>query len=190
MTVAVLTGVPGVGKTTVADEANETLVEKDSEYEMVSFGTAMLEAARDEGLVEERDEMRKLPSEDQRRVQEKAGERIAERAEETNIMVDTHCAIKTPEGYLPGLPEWVLRGLEPDVIVLVEADPDEIMFRRLDDETRARDLEATSEIATHQDMNRNAAMSYATLTGATVKIVENPDGGVEEAAEELADALA
>lgn len=189
MTVAVLTGIPGVGKTTVADEANEILTERDAEYEVVSFGTVMLEVARDEGLVEERDEMRKLPSDDQRRVQEQAGERIAERAEDANVMVDTHCAIKTPEGYLPGLPEWVLRGLQPDVIVLVEANPDEILFRRLDDETRARDFENTSEIATHQEMNRNAAMSYATLTGATVKLVENPDGGVDEAAEELADAL-
>lgn len=190
MTVAVLTGVPGVGATTVADAANELLEERDAEYEVVSFGTVMLETARDEGLVEERDEMRKLPSEDQRRVQEQAGERIAERAEDKNIMVDTHCTIKTPEGYLPGLPKWVLDGLQPDVIVLVETDPDEILFRRLDDETRARDFESTSEIATHQEMNRNAATSYATLTGATVKILQNPDGGVEEAAEELADALA
>ena len=189
MTVAVLTGVPGVGATTVADAANEILAERDAEYEVVSFGTVMLETARDEGLVEERDEMRKLPSEEQRRVQEQAGERIAERAEDANIMVDTHCPISPPEGFLPGLPEWVLDGLQPDVIVLVETDPDEILFRRLDDETRARDMESTGEIATHQDMNRNAAMSYATLTGATVKILENPDGGVEETAEELADAL-
>jgi adenylate kinase len=84
----------------------------------------------------------------------------------------------------------VLNSLQPDTVVLVEADPDEILFRRLDDETRTRDMENTEELATHQDMNRNAAMSYATLTGATVKLVENPDGGVEGAAEELAEALA
>jgi len=189
MTVAVLTGVPGVGKTTVLNKANEALAERGAEYEVVSFGTVMLEVARDEGLADERDEMRKLPSEDQRHVQEKAGERIAERAEDSNVMVDTHCTIKTPEGYLPGLPEWVLHGLQPDIIVLVEADPDEILFRRLDDETRTRDMENTKELATHQGMNRSAATSYATLTGATVKIIENPDGGIEEAAENLADAL-
>jgi len=189
MTVAVLTGVPGVGATTVADEANETLTQRGSEYEVVSFGTVMLEVARDEGLAEERDDMRKLPSEDQRHVQEKAGERISDRAEDRNIMVDTHCTIKTPEGYLPGLPEWVLRGLQPDIVVLVEADPDEILFRRLDDETRTRDFENTKELTTHQQMNRSAATSYATLTGATVKIIKNPDGGIEEASENLADAL-
>lgn len=183
MKVAVLTGVPGVGATTVADHSMEVM---EADYEVVSFGTEMLEAARSEGLVESRDEIRKLPSEEQRRIQELAGERIAEKAEETNVMVDTHCAIKTPEGYLPGLPEWVLRPLQPDVIVLVEADPEEILFRRLDDETRDRDFERVSEIREHQEVNRSAAMSYATLTGATVKILRNPDGGVEEAAEELA----
>ncbi|MDY6779129.1 MAG: adenylate kinase [Halobacteria archaeon] len=189
MTVGVLTGVPGVGATTVAEKSFELLEEREVEYEMVSFGTVMLETAKDRGLVESRDEMRKLPSDEQREIQELAGERIAERAEDSNVLVDTHCAIKTPEGYLPGLPEWVLRGLQPDIIVLVEATADEILFRRIDDETRTRDMESTTEIGTHQEMNRSAAMSYATLTGATVKILENPDGGVEDAAEELADTL-
>lgn len=189
MTVAVLTGVPGVGATTLSDHALEELEDRGVEYEVVSFGTVMLEVARDEGLVEERDEMRKLPSEDQRDVQKQAGERIAEMAEDSNVVVDTHCTISTPEGYLPGLPEWVLRGLQPDVVVLVEATPDEILFRRLDDETRERDFEGTESIDEHQEMNRAAAMSYATLTGATVKTVDNPDGGLEDAAQELADTL-
>ncbi|MDY7081278.1 MAG: AAA family ATPase, partial [Halobacteria archaeon] len=89
MTVAVLTGVPGVGATTVADKSLEVLEERDVEYEIVSFGTVMLETAQDEGLVETRDELRKLPSEEQREIQELAGERIAEMAEDSNIMVDT-----------------------------------------------------------------------------------------------------
>lgn len=189
MKVAVLTGVPGVGSTTVGEKALEKARERGVEYEDVVFGTIMLDVAKDDGLVETRDDMRKLPSEDQRRIQRMAGERIAEIAQESNVLVDTHCAIRTPEGYLPGLPEWVLEGLQPDIIVLVEADPDEILFRRLDDETRTRDFEDTRSIDTHQQMNRAAAMSYATLTGATVKIIKNPDGKVEEASDELADAL-
>jgi len=34
-------------------------------------------------------------------------------------------------------------------------------------------------------MNRIAAMDYAVVTGATVKIVENNDGMAEKAAEEI-----
>ncbi len=179
----VLTGVPGVGATTVADETSE-----DVEFEVVNFGSVMFEVAKQDGLVENRDEIRKLPQEKQREIQADAGEKISDRAEneEGDLFVDTHCTIKTPSGYLPGLPEWVLRPLEPDVIVLVEADPDEILLRRLDDiEERKRDIEGSKEIDQHQQLNRSAAASYATITGSTVKIIENHDGQVEKAAEEL-----
>lgn len=178
----VLTGVPGVGATTVAEEALEEI-----NFEVVNFGTVMLEVAKEEGLVEKRDEIRKLPQEKQRDIQEKAGKEIADRSEEgKDFLVDTHCTVNTPEGYLPGLPEWVLRPLEPDVIILVEADPDEILFRRLEDiEERERDIEGTKEIDQHQKVNRSAAMSYATLTGSTVKIIENHDDQLEKAVEEM-----
>ena len=38
-------------------------------------------------------------------------------------------------------------------------------------------------------MNRIAAMSYAVITNATVKIVKNRQGKIEEAAREIAKAL-
>lgn len=34
-------------------------------------------------------------------------------------------------------------------------------------------------IKLHQEMNRAAAMAYATLTGATVKIIENHDNHLD-----------
>ena len=78
-----------------------------------------------------------------------------------NVIVDTHCTIKTPQGYMPGLPEWVLRELKPTSIVLVEADPGEIYGRRARDTTRNRDPDSKEQIAEHQFMNRAAAMAYA-----------------------------
>lgn len=62
---------------------------------------------------------------------------------------------------------------------MVEANPDEIIFRRLNDETRDRDVEKADMIKLHQEMNRAAAMAYATLTGATVKIIENHDNHLD-----------
>jgi adenylate kinase len=95
--------------------------------------------------------------------------------------VDTHCSIKTPTGYLPGLPAWVLTELEPSAIVLVEADPKEILRRRQGDATRKRDDDSVAAIAEHQEYNRRFAAAYATLTGATVHTVLNRDGGVQDA---------
>jgi adenylate kinase len=62
-----------------------------------------------------------------------------------------------------------------------QKDPDEIFNRRAKDETRKRDPDSEEEIAEHQQINRAAAMSYATLTGATVKIVFNHDDAIDEA---------
>jgi adenylate kinase len=31
-----------------------------------------------------------------------------------NVIVDTHCTVKTPKGYMPGLPAWVLKEIKPD----------------------------------------------------------------------------
>ncbi|OKY78909.1 MAG: Archaeal adenylate kinase AdkA [Candidatus Methanohalarchaeum thermophilum] len=181
--VIVLTGSPGVGKTTVTDKALEST---EKTYQMVNYGDKMLEVAKDQGLVEDRDQMRKLEPSQQKNLQKKAGEEISKMAEEKPVIVDTHSTIKTPRGYLPGMPEWVLKPLNPDLIIVIEADPQEIISRRKkDQEERERDLETEEDLAEHQSMNRSAAMAYSVFTGATVKIIQNHDGKLEEAAQKL-----
>jgi adenylate kinase len=128
--------------------------------------------------VQSRDEMRKLPAETQKAIQKDAAKRIAGMGD---VIVDTHCSIKTPTGYLPGLPAWVLQELEPTAIVLVEADPKEILRRRQGDASRKRDDDSLEAITEHQEYNRRFAAACATLTGATVHTVQNKDGGVEAA---------
>ena len=106
-----------------------------------------------------------------------------------NVIVDTHCTIKTPKGYMPGLPEWVLKKLKPTAIVVVEADPEEIYNRRSKDKSRTRDPDSKEKIAEHQQMNRAVAMAYAAFTGATVKIVFNHDNAIDDAVKEAAPVL-
>jgi adenylate kinase len=172
----VVTGVPGVGKTTVMTAAAEA-----KKLKIVVYGSVMFEEAQKVG-VKSRDDMRKLPPEQQREIQKKAAEHIKKMGD---VIVDTHCTVRTPKGYLPGLPAWVLDALKPSVIVLVEADPREIFGRRMRDTTRERDTENIDGIDLHQQVNRAAAMAYATLTGATVKIVYNHDERVEEAIQQI-----
>lgn len=187
MKVAALTGVPGVGKTTVTEKALEKI---DKNYEVVNYGDKMLEVAKENELVENRDQMRKLDPETQREIQAQAGEEISEMAEEKPIIVDTHSTIKTPNGYLPGMPEWVLRPLEPELIVCVEADPEEIVERRKkDSDIREREIESSTELEEHQSMNKSAAAAYSMITGATVKIIKNHDNSLESASDELSEAL-
>jgi len=183
----VIAGVPGVGKTTVINGALERLSAEGMPFESLNFGTFMFEVARADGIVEDRDEMRKLDGDTQKLLQRTAAEKISQR--EGNIIVDTHASISTPSGYLPGLPEWVLRALKPDMVVLVETDEDQILMRRMADATRVRDMEGARSIALHQQFNRSIAASYAMLTGCTVKIVNNQDFLLEQAVDDLSAAL-
>lgn len=180
MKLVVVAGIPGSGSTTVLTKALEHL-----DYLHINYGDVMLEIAEKEGLVDDRDSIRKLSPEVQKEIQRKAAKNIKERSEQDNIIVDTHCTIKTPKGFLPGLPKWVLDELQPDMFVLLEANGDEILMRRINDTTRIRDLEKLSDIKLHQEMNRAVSMAYAALTGATVKIIKNHDNKLDESVEEM-----
>ena len=176
-----VTGIPGVGKTTVMKKATEGM-----DIKFVTFGTVMIDIAKEMDLVKDRDEMRKLSLEQQKDLQIKSAEKIASMG---NVILDTHCTIKTPQGYMPGLPELVIKKLQPQTIVIVEADPEEIWQRRTKDTTRNRDLDTKDEIAEHQQVNRAIAMAYASLSGATVKIVFNHDNAIDAAVKQAAPVL-
>lgn len=169
----IVTGIPGVGKTTVMEAAA-----KARDLRIAVFGSVMFEVAQAEGLAKTRDEMRKLAPDVQKSIQREAAVRIAGMG---NVIVDTHCTVKTPKGYLPGLPVWVLEALKPSTIVLVEAVDEEIAHRRAGDSTRRRDEDTVEAIAEHQEFNRRFAAAYATLTGATLCTVHNSNGKVEQA---------
>ncbi len=173
MGVIVVTGIPGVGKTTVMKKAAEGL-----DIAFVTFGTVMVKIAKELGYVKNRDDMRKLTLKEQRELQVLSAKKVQSMK---NVILDTHCTIKTPQGYMPGLPEWVITKLKPQSIVLVEADPKEIFNRRKKDTTRNRDPDTVEEIKEHQMMNRCAAMSYSAISGATVKIVFNHDNKLDNA---------
>lgn len=184
MKVVVVAGIPGSGSTTVLSKA---LVDLD--YVHVNYGDVMLEIAKGKGLVEDRDAIRKLSPDTQKEVQREAAKSIRERAEESNIIVDTHCTIKTPKGFLPGLPSWVLEELKPDQFVLIEADGDEILLRRIADTTRIRDTEKLADIDLHQQMNRAVSMAYAAQTGATVQLIQNHDHELDETVKQMIETL-
>jgi len=183
----IITGVPGVGKTTVVNEALKKLSLEGVEYKSINFGTFMFEVAINEKIVQDRDQMRTLDRAVQKRLQQRAAQAIGQI--QGNVLIDTHASVKTPKGFLPGLPEWVLREIMPDSIVLVETDDDQILMRRLTDETRSRDKEGSRSIAEHQQFNRSFAAAYAMLTGCTVKIVINADFLLDRAAEDMATVL-
>lgn len=187
--VVMITGIPGgVGKSTITRMA---LRKTNVKFRLVNFGDLMFEEAVKAGLVEHRDEMRKLnPPNVQKNLQMKAARRVVEMAQTEPILLDTHATIRTPVGYLLGFPREVIEVINPNFIVIIEATPSEILGRRLRDLKRDRDVETEEQIQRHQDLNRAAAISYAMHSNALIKIIENhEDKGLEEAVHELVEVL-
>ncbi len=177
----VIAGVAGVGKSTVLE-----LVSRMTHYDIINYGTLMFEMAKEIGLVSDRDQLRKLNVDTQINLQKKASQAIGKM---DNVIIDTHMAIKSPRGYLPGLPEWVVRELKVSIYFLIEASSEMILARRLKDKNRKRDDDTVESIREHQEINRYFAVSYSVYTGATINYVNNPDGKPEVAADNIAKVL-
>lgn len=183
----VVTGIPGTGKTTVCNELLKLAEQTGRRVVVINFGTVMVELSQKHGVSLHRDELRKSKRSFQRDLQAEAARMISQRAANTegDVVVDTHMSIKTVEGHLAGLPFPVLQLLNPDAFVLVEAEPHEVLSRRVRDKTRRRDKILESEIAEEFLFSRRMAAACSVLTGASVKTVKNSEGKQVEAAREI-----
>lgn len=184
--VNIIVGLSGVGKGTVLEEA---MLLSDKEYELINYGDRMVKTAKNEGLVDSRDELKELDTETNKRIQRQAAEKIVEEAEEKDIIVETHAAIQTPFGYIPGLPKWTIENLDPAKIIMMDATAEEIWQRTQGDDDRNREHESVEGIEEYRQVAREMAATGAVLTGAYLTVVENHDGQAEKAAEELVDVL-
>ena len=160
----------------------------DKEYKVVNYGDKMIEIAKEEDLVDSRDDMKTLGVEEYKKIQKQAAEAIYEEAEENDVIVDTHAAIKSPHGYIPGLPEWTLKNLDPSKIIMIKAEPEEL-WNRVKEDDRDREHDSVEEIADYQNVAREMAATGSVLTGAYLKVIENPDGQAHVAAQELVKTL-
>lgn len=183
----VIVGIPGVGKTTVVNKVVEMIKKKNLAVEPIVFGTVMFEEARKLGI-KHRDEMRKLPIDEQKKLQIEAANSVAG-MESDFLIIDTHLLINTKEGYWPGLPLEVLKALSPSNIVLVEALPHEIVSRRMRDSQRNRDATDETEITQEIGIARSMLSATGIITGAPILIVMNIENHIEEVANQILRAL-
>jgi len=173
----IVMGVPGAGKSTVLAAASN------SGYRMANYGDLMFEIASKEFGIKHRDELRKLDTSKQRKVQAAVGDALSKMGEKT--ILDTHCSIATPKGYLPGLPYSLLVKLHVSQLVLISAPIKEIIGRRKSDTTRVRDAESEESLSEHDAMNKAFLATYSCLTGAPALVILNKDGGLGEAQKKL-----
>ncbi len=184
---AIVVGIPGVGKTTLITRAAELLNQK-RKTTVVIFGTIMFEEAKKKMGLKNRDELRRLAVEDQRRLQDLAAQRITEMNDDI-VIIDTHLFVNTEEGYYPGLPMRLLSIMKPTNMVMVAADPSEIAERRKSDQTRQRDISSVENIQKELDISGVMVASCSVLTGAPFAIIMNNNGQMDKAAANIAKIL-
>jgi adenylate kinase len=152
---------------------------------VLNFGTVMNEIMRDLGKDLHRDDMRQQNIEAQRKAQELAASEIVNRSARGTTVVDTHMFIRTASGLWAGVPQHVLQRLAPKLLVLVEADPEQIADRRRSDTDRKRDQTMAEDIMFDLQWSRATAAASAVSTGSPVKVIRNDAGRQKQAALEL-----
>ena len=185
----IIGGIPGVGKTSVISSAVESIRNKGQNARVVVFGTEMFEEAKRTAGIKNRDELRKLAVEDQRRLQDMTARRISE-MQDSIVIVDTHIFVRTGEGYYyPGLPLHLLEIIKPTSFIIIVADALEIVNRRKKDTTRVRDDISTEQVQYEIDTSKLMVATCSILTGAPFIIVSNNDNKMEEAVSGVAKVL-
>ncbi len=170
----IVMGTPGAGKTTILKHLTE--------YRVITYSDVMLEVVKKWGVAD-RDEIRKLPPEKQKEAQKEVFERLAKMEK---IILDTHCSINTPSGYLPGLPFEHLKKLKVECLIFIYATPEEIAKRREKDKSRRRDRD---DIAMHDAMNKAYLAAYSAFTGAPACIIHNKEGALEESVKKVREVI-
>jgi len=157
---------PGSGKTTIMRLVKKRL----PRVRVVNIGGMIYSIARKKLKVKDRDDLRKkLRLNQQFKFQLEAARKIGKMR--GDLILDSHTAVKTPEGFIPGISERNAKFLRPDVIVLLEYRPKDILERRRLDRSRRRDHETVSQIEMHQQVSREFALEAAEMVEASVKII-------------------
>lgn len=184
----IIVGIPGVGKSSVVNKIVDSMSSDDMRTHIVNYGTVMMEEASRLLGVKTRDDMRKLPVEDQRKLQVYAASKISSIQEEF-VVIDTHLFIVTREGFWPGMPMDVIQALRPTHLVLVSASIEEISQRRKNDGTRLRDLGTLDSLRLELEAAKILLFASSLICGCPALIVNNADGKVDSAAQDIIEAV-
>ncbi len=174
-----------MGKTTVLQELEAVGREKRVPMKVVNFGDVMNDLFEKQGRHIHRDHMRRQDITLQTRIQQKAARKIARMAGKSTLVVDTHMFVRTVDGLWPGTPRRVLDALDPDLIVLIEADAEEVAKRRMGDSSRQRETKNVEDAQADLEWSRYMASANAVLVGVPIQIVHNREGHQRKAAEDL-----
>lgn len=159
-----IVGVPGVGKTSLCNA-----VSLNSNYSHINYGELMLKTAQKRGLATNLPEMFRLDLS----IQEDIWKTIALKIkDQKNVLLDLHGVDCFKEGYLISLPFEIMN---PDLIIIIESDYEDIIKRRLTDSSKKRFKDRQSSLNEHVKMLRFAMINISACLGCNLAILDNSD---------------
>ncbi|MGF7118304.1 adenylate kinase [Methanobacterium oryzae] len=157
----VVTGVPGVGKTTLCRS-----VSKDLKYNYINYGDLMLEIAESRDLASTDLQMFSLDFEIQHEIWKSAALKIKDMK---RVIVDLHGVDQSKIGYIISLPVEIIK---PDIILVIESSKDKI-FRQRNEDAKKRINDTIESLTEHMDVLRNMMASCSAILGCNFAILKN-----------------
>ena len=161
--VVVVTGVPGVGKTTLCRRVSE-----DVGYNYINYGDLMLDIAKSKDLASTDFEMFSLDIDTQQEIWEGAALKIKDM---DRVLVDLHGVDQSSIGYILSLPIEII---SPDIIVVIESSKDNILQRRHKD-TKERITDTIKSLKEHINILRTSMAICSAILGCNLIVLENDD---------------
>lgn len=172
-----VTGVPGVGKSTVIQA-----LPTDLRQSAINFGSLMWEHLSE--VVDTRDAIRSLSSEELQRTRNDVAKCLP-----TVCIVDCHLSITKSGVATPGIPSlFCERGFLAGIFLL-EADPQTILERRSRRRSRDDAPQRTADIQKQQKYNRELAQDIARRCGCWIYVID-ASLGAEVIASDMASRIA
>lgn len=160
---AMVVGVPGVGKTSLCRIASESLG-----YNYVNYGRLMLQVAGERNLAYNLSELFQLDIAIQEEIWRSAAYIVKD---QYNVLLDLHGIDRFKWGYFFSLPIEIL---EPDIIIIVESSYDDVLIRRQNDnERKKRLLEDYNVFTDHKNILRVSMAVCSVIFGSYLVILEN-----------------
>lgn len=177
-----ITGSPGVGKTTIAN------ILSGKGYATFNIGSLMTEIAIKEGLVRNRDEVRKLDVDKSTELRGMAAEHISD--SEGVKIVDTQISVAHGGRYAAGIPVNLMNKIKDlHLIIYIDATRDEIRTRRSKDDTRTRENENDEFIDIQRSINIGILSYYSVHLNVPIYFIHNRENDIENTVKKCEDAI-